>query len=61
MGARGGERKGAAGGEGPAKKAKTGSSGGAGSGSSSRGGGSRLRLSEEDLIQQAIEASMRDA
>lgn len=55
----------AAGGDGPAKKAKTrGSVGGGGAGagsSSSRGGGSRLRLSEEDMIQQAIALSMQDA
>lgn len=60
---------GRAAGEAPAKKAKTvvqtGASGarssgaGGGSGSSSKVGRSRLRMSEEDLIQQAIEESMR--
>ena len=60
---------GRAAGEAPAKKAKTGAGGargggtggGSGGGNSSKVGRSRLRMSEEDLIQQAIEESMRGA
>ena len=50
-------------GEAPAKKSKTGASsaggGASGGGNNSMVGRSRLRMSEEDLIQKAIEESMR--
>jgi hypothetical protein len=60
---------GRAAGEAPAKKAKTGTSGagisggggGSGGGTTRKVGRSRLRMSEEDLIQKAIEESMREA
>ena len=49
------------GGEPAAKKAKTENKPAGAKTGTSRGSGSRLRMSEEDLIRQAIEASMKDA